>query len=308
MLYIDDLDRCSIQRVVEVLEAVHLLLAFKLFVVVVSVDPRWLVQSLNHRYAEQLGTDESTQTPEDYLEKIFQIPFSLERMDADGYKRLVSGMFPEPETEAGEPASAEGGEAAETPELQALDRSLTGARPRRRARRPAAREPAGHRPRAGVHAHLGGLVETPREAKRLANTYRLIRATLCGEALNAFTDEAGGLSGGARAARRDDRRAGPRGRVLQRGEDIRDVARGRSAATRRWPTASPHWRCPAGWSSSGMAAPRRPLLVHVPDRTGSWKIPIDGRACAVKSNRVRLSFGVPAPGCQPTPGTHSGSQ
>ena len=37
VLYVDDLDRCPSDRVVELLEAVHLLLAFALFVVVVGV-------------------------------------------------------------------------------------------------------------------------------------------------------------------------------------------------------------------------------------------------------------------------------
>jgi hypothetical protein len=46
ILYIDDLDRCPPRRVVELLEAVHLLLAVDLFVVVVAVDPRWLLRSL----------------------------------------------------------------------------------------------------------------------------------------------------------------------------------------------------------------------------------------------------------------------
>jgi len=50
ILYIDDLDRCEPDRVVEVLEAVHLLLAFRLFVVVVAVDPRWVLESLSIRY------------------------------------------------------------------------------------------------------------------------------------------------------------------------------------------------------------------------------------------------------------------
>ncbi|MBD9650044.1 TIR domain-containing protein [Ensifer sp. ENS09] len=42
VLYIDDVDRCPPEMVVEILQAVHLLLAYKLFVVIVSVDPRWL--------------------------------------------------------------------------------------------------------------------------------------------------------------------------------------------------------------------------------------------------------------------------
>ena len=50
VLYVDDLDRCPADRVVEVLEAVHLLLALDLFVVVVGVDPRWLLGSLEHHF------------------------------------------------------------------------------------------------------------------------------------------------------------------------------------------------------------------------------------------------------------------
>src|SRR5262249_38110840 len=43
ILYVDDLDRCPPTRVVDVLQAMNLLLALPLFVVVVGVDPRWLL-------------------------------------------------------------------------------------------------------------------------------------------------------------------------------------------------------------------------------------------------------------------------
>ncbi|MET0856730.1 MAG: P-loop NTPase fold protein, partial [Telluria sp.] len=52
VLYIDDLDRCPAAKVVDVLQAVHLLLAYPLFVVVVGVDSRWLLQSLAAHYTE----------------------------------------------------------------------------------------------------------------------------------------------------------------------------------------------------------------------------------------------------------------
>jgi hypothetical protein len=52
ILYIDDLDRCPPRRVVELLEAVHLLLAVDLFVVVVAVDPRWLLRSIAAHYRD----------------------------------------------------------------------------------------------------------------------------------------------------------------------------------------------------------------------------------------------------------------
>jgi hypothetical protein len=58
VLYIDDLDRCPSERVVQVLEAIHLLLAFPLFVVVVGVDVRWTSRSLLQHYPSHLMTDD----------------------------------------------------------------------------------------------------------------------------------------------------------------------------------------------------------------------------------------------------------
>src|SRR5262245_63527213 len=86
VLYIDDLDRCSPEQVVEVLQAVHLLLALELFVVVVGVDPRWLLRALRGEYRAMLTGEGSAPdedewwqtTPQDYLEKIFNIPFRSE--------------------------------------------------------------------------------------------------------------------------------------------------------------------------------------------------------------------------------------
>jgi hypothetical protein len=106
ILYIDDLDRCPAKRVVEVLEAIHLLLALKLFVVVVGVDSRWLVRSLQRHYQAQLSADEGIvpqrqddwaywdTTPQNYLEKIFQIVFSIRSMDRTGYESLLDVLFP----------------------------------------------------------------------------------------------------------------------------------------------------------------------------------------------------------------------
>ena len=106
ILYIDDLDRCPPDRVIAVLQAVHLLLAFPLFVVIVGVDSRWLIASLEIHYQRQLHGDEAggqeldpeadewDATPADYLDKIFQIPLSLRPMSDDGYRALVKNLMP----------------------------------------------------------------------------------------------------------------------------------------------------------------------------------------------------------------------
>jgi hypothetical protein len=104
VLYIDDLDRCPPDKVVGVLQAVHLLLAFQLFVVVVAVDARWVSRSLETRYRELLHVDDAEAAidfakmfgvarSEDYLEKIFQIPLWLRAMDANSARKMVQGLL-----------------------------------------------------------------------------------------------------------------------------------------------------------------------------------------------------------------------
>jgi hypothetical protein len=91
VLYIDDLDRCQPVQVVEVLQAVHLLLAFPLFHVVVGVDPRWLSRSLRRRYVRG-EVDGGAFDPHEYLEKIFQIPYTLPEMTRTGFEQLVGSL------------------------------------------------------------------------------------------------------------------------------------------------------------------------------------------------------------------------
>jgi hypothetical protein len=97
VLYIDDLDRCEPSRVVEVLQAVHLLLAFPLFAVVVAVDPRWLERSLYDKYLPDYRNlskelkDQEDFSPRNYLEKIFQIPFRLDPK-LNGFAAMVDHL------------------------------------------------------------------------------------------------------------------------------------------------------------------------------------------------------------------------
>lgn len=58
ILYIDDLDRCPPVKVVEVLQAVHLLLSFPLFVVIVAVDARWVSRALEKQLRRTSGLRE----------------------------------------------------------------------------------------------------------------------------------------------------------------------------------------------------------------------------------------------------------
>lgn len=131
VLYIDDLDRCTHEQVYQVLQAVHLLLAFELFVVVVGVDVRWVEDALTRFFARagdgaegspnrafelllasqgetakavdvlrelQKESDRALrQRASAYLEKIFQIPFWLRPLSTEGsnntYANYVDGLL-----------------------------------------------------------------------------------------------------------------------------------------------------------------------------------------------------------------------
>jgi hypothetical protein len=113
ILYIDDLDRCPEDKVVDVLQAVHLLLAFPLFVVVVGVDPRWLLHSLRQHskaFQDQGENGDATgeermhwrSTPLNYLEKIFQIPFTLRPMGESGFGKMIETLTKPSQTDGKE--------------------------------------------------------------------------------------------------------------------------------------------------------------------------------------------------------------
>jgi hypothetical protein len=90
VLYIDDLDRCPTSLVVNVLQAVHLLLSFPLFVVVIAVDARWVAHSLRDHYRQLEGEDAS---PEDFIEKIFQVPFWVRPLTPTARKSMIRGLI-----------------------------------------------------------------------------------------------------------------------------------------------------------------------------------------------------------------------
>lgn len=106
ILYIDDLDRCPDEKVMEVLQAVHLLMAFPLFIVVVGVDKRCVYNALNYKNLMQYSKYTESKHPEDlehfgikiiqpyeYLEKIFQIPFHLKEANDDEVKNMINNLL-----------------------------------------------------------------------------------------------------------------------------------------------------------------------------------------------------------------------
>ena len=229
VLYIDDLDRCRPRRVVEVLEAVHLMLAFQLFVVVVAVDARWLIRSLEQHHQDLFRTageeplggsnDDSAGwvTPIDYLDKIFQIPYVLvpptPKATADYLRALVPETPPAELPDSGETTP----DLARTQADEAGDRGAGGATPTgysgakgqpdpgqsipegesaEASRRDASVVPNVNPPglilspvEVDFMARLGILTRTPRAAKRMVNLYRLVRIGIPDDELPDFVSD-----------------------------------------------------------------------------------------------------------------------
>lgn len=195
VLYIDDLDRCPPATVVAVLEAVHLLLALPLFVVVVGIDRRILDRSLRILHPELIEPGSTTRsdsnasssldapTTANYLEKIFQLSYTLPPMTPDGCKALLhaamasnrgpAGTGESPESEASE-ESTDGSEtgfaATDTeddayPTTEQLAEALT----------------ISTQELATLDLVAPLVATTPRRAKRFGNVYTVVRARLSDE-------------------------------------------------------------------------------------------------------------------------------
>ncbi len=188
ILYIDDLDRCTPRKVVDVLAAVHLLLALPLFVVVVAVDPRWLRRCLEQYYAELFGGTDGGASPLDYLDKIFQVVFALRPMGEEG-DRFVASLVPTESgpVPAGTPAPGTSSPYAGTQPTATT--SGTTQTPTRQAPQRANPQPQQLRLREEelrFIQRLRPLLDTPRAVKRFVNLYRLVRSAVTDDELDTF--------------------------------------------------------------------------------------------------------------------------
>ena len=98
VILIDDLDRCSPERVIENLEAVKLFLNVQNTAFVVAADRRIVENAIRVRYSELFSgqnevraVDETLVT--DYLEKLIQIPYTLPKLAPHEVRSYMSLLF-----------------------------------------------------------------------------------------------------------------------------------------------------------------------------------------------------------------------
>ena len=221
VLYIDDLDRCPSEQVVAVLEAIHLLLGFELFVVVVGVDVRWAAKSLAERYPRHLAAgryegedkvgdgsagvpiDDDGATALDYLEKIFQIPFWLPPMDEQASRNMIADLLPrgrereDIESVIDDPVPTKVGTTnVAAPPSSPPQPAIVGPAVSRTKAEALVIEPA---ERAFILSLAGAVGKSPRRLKRFVNTYRILKGSIDALERETFVLN-GGSTGEYRAA------------------------------------------------------------------------------------------------------------
>lgn len=88
VVIVDDLDRCSPERIVDTLEAIKLFLSVKKTTFIVAVDQRIIEYAVNVKYPQINGFEVST----DYIEKIIQLPIKIPELspkDIENYLLLL---------------------------------------------------------------------------------------------------------------------------------------------------------------------------------------------------------------------------
>lgn len=98
VILIDDLDRCSPERVIENLEAVKLFLNVESTAFVVAADRRIVENAIRIRYSN-LFSGEREVSPDqealvtDYLEKLIQVPYTLPKLAPHEVRSYMSFLF-----------------------------------------------------------------------------------------------------------------------------------------------------------------------------------------------------------------------
>jgi len=98
VVLVDDLDRCSPERIIENLEAIKLFLNVDNTVFVIGADPRIVRHAIAITYASdqmkgQEKNEDSDSLVTDYLEKLIQVPYRLPRLSPSEVETYMTLLF-----------------------------------------------------------------------------------------------------------------------------------------------------------------------------------------------------------------------
>lgn len=94
VVIIDDLDRCSPERIIENLEAIKLFLNVPKTAFLIGADPRIVKYAIEHKYKNNKEIEEdNNRIVIDYLEKLIQLPYSLPRLSESEVETYISMLI-----------------------------------------------------------------------------------------------------------------------------------------------------------------------------------------------------------------------
>jgi len=183
VVFIDDLDRCSEEKIMEVLQAITLILGDSKFFVFLGMDTEMIYRAVRAHYASDQTGDNTLPSnfPEEYLHKIIQISFYLPKT-SDGSRRVyLDSLFSAASRQTGEPTVAGQTSGPHGNGKQAPPSAADG-------RLPVDFSYILHSPPVEVEdtpaeldtfkKHLQFLEDNPRAVKRLINLHRLVKIIL----------------------------------------------------------------------------------------------------------------------------------
>lgn len=184
-IFIDDLDRCKPDRVVDVLEAINLLLAFRQFVVFLAIDTRVIASIIENTYHESLR--QSGVSGYEYIDKIVQIPFTIPKARPRDLLKYLNTLIEAPRGEAFASIFDDGPTSVDNwmesdgmpiTDLQLAEANMTPVEDQRGSGEVAASMEFvsfTFNERTAFRALSRYMDPNPRKIKRLVNIYRLVR-------------------------------------------------------------------------------------------------------------------------------------
>jgi KAP family P-loop domain len=185
VVLIDDLDRCEPEKIIEVLQAINLLLNFKSYIVCLGIDARLVTRAIERHYNGLL--EEAHASGYEYLDKIVRIPFRIPRPGEHEVQSFLETQLRDAQ-EGLEPTSPEAATPSPTTPLPPEEATSSTAVPAAALQGTEVEPPkelsaervAFTDDEIAAFDELAPFLEpNPRHLKRIVNVYRLVRSRRC---------------------------------------------------------------------------------------------------------------------------------
>jgi hypothetical protein len=187
-VFIDDLDRCPADTIMEILQAINLILGESDFYVFLGIDTQMIYRAIDTHYASGSRAPLGRGFADKYLQKIVQLPFYLPETPENQRASFIADLFSEAARE-GAPDSASARKGA--PDSPSTVSALLAAKQeflpwnRKALSNPLVAPPT---PVQDTPSELAAfldflpyLSDNPREVKRLVNIHRFVKIILQGQ-------------------------------------------------------------------------------------------------------------------------------